>query len=152
MKTSCKILISSFFLLYCITSFAQSQTVHTIVLNVNTGEIVKPDIEPFCSFEGQDPNVPDKDFTTKVSVGDIIIWVGRTSSENDVVNITSINYRGGKNILGKNRIGDQDGIVMATVKTGVSGDEEKYTISFKVFNDGRRRNGTFLIDPKLTVH
>jgi hypothetical protein len=130
-----------------------SQTSHTVVLRVNTANIEKPNLEPFCSFDGQQPNVSDVDFTILVSSGDTIRWKGvSTSSNADVVNIESINYRGGQNVLGQNVINGVNGQVMAIVRDAEVGQEEKYAISFTVFNNGEKRNGTYVIDPKLKIH
>ena len=138
-------------LLVSISSIAQ--TSHTVVLRVNTADISKPNLEPFCSFDGQDPNVLDVDFTTLVSNGDTIRWQGiSSSSDSDQVNIVSINYRGGQNVLGQNVIRGENGVVTAVVQNAEVGQEEKYAISFTVFNNGEQRNGTYTIDPKLKIH
>lgn len=153
MKPTYLILLLIAVVVLSIRATAYAQEEHVIVLEVNTAEITKPNIDPYCSFEGQDPDVSDEDFTIVVHNGDTIRWVGiSTSSDDDVVNITSINYRGGKNVLGKNVHRGDGSEVAATVKNAEVGDEEKYTISFKVLNNGRNRNGTFLIDPKIRIH
>ena len=140
-------LVAIILLSFSITSYAQTE--HVIVLKVNTAAIVKPNVDAYCSFEGQDPNIAAKDYTIFVNNGDKIRWQGVSiSSENDVVSITSINYHGGKNLLGVNVI---NGVAIGTVQNGAVGDEEKYTVSFKVTNNGKQRNGTFLIDPKIKV-
>lgn len=132
------------------TSFAQEN--HVIILQVNTAEITKPDIAPYCSFDGQNPDIAIEDYTILVQNGDTIRWQGiSSSSENDVVNITSINYRGGKNVLGTNELRGDGSEVVGIVQNAEVGDEEKYTVSFKVLNDGDNRNGTFLIDPKIKI-
>jgi len=131
-------------------SFAQDE--HVIILEVNTAEIKKPDASLYCRFEGQNPEIAVEDYTIHVKNGDIIRWQGvSTSSEGDVVSITSINYHGGKNLLGVNVLKGDEGVVIGTVQNGAVGDEEKYTVSFKVTNNGVKRNGTFLIDPKIKV-
>lgn len=131
-------------------SYAQDQ--HVIILEVNTAAIKKPNANVYCRFEGQAPNIAVEDYTIHVKNGDIIRWQGvSTSSENDVVSITAINYQGGKNLLGVNILKGNEGVVTGTVQNGAVNDEEKYTISFKVLNNGVQRNGTFLIDPKIKV-
>jgi hypothetical protein len=138
--------------LLSISSISYAQDQHVIILEVNTAEIKKPDVNVYCRFEGQGPDVAVEDYTIHVKNGDVIRWQGvSTSSENDVVSITSINYHGGKNLLGVNILQGNEGIVIGTVQNGAVGDEEKYTVSFKVLNNGIQRNGTFLIDPKIKV-
>ena len=138
--------------LFSFSATCYAQPEHVIVLQVNTAEITKPNIDGYCSFEGQDPEITNQDYTIYVNNGDVIRWVGvSTSSENDVVNITSINYQGGKNLLGVNVLRGDGAEVAGTVQNGAVGEEEKYTLSFKVLNNGVQRNGTFLIDPKIKV-
>lgn len=141
-----------FALLFCSLNYVTlAQTEHTVTLNVNTGEIVKPDIGPYCNF-GQADDVTNEDFTIYVRNGDTIQWVGvSTSSENDRVEIHSINYQGGKNVLGANVLNGVDGVVTGTVTNAQQGDEEKYIVYFKVFNNGTQRNGMFQIDPKVKI-
>ena len=132
------------------------QKTHTIILNVDTGKIVKPNIDPFCNF-GQPANISNRDYAIKVDIGDIIIWEGVSSSapSTDIVNITSINHEGGVNVFGRNVLrgnGDSPEIVIGRVLHGAPGDEDKYSISFTVYNNKDKRNGSFRIDPKLIVN
>lgn len=153
---------TSYLLLLCLiitVSFScnsKVQKIHTITLNVDTGKIVKPNIDPFCNF-GQPANISNRDYTIKVDIGDIIIWEGVSSSapSTDIVNITSINHEGGVNVFGRNVLrgnGDSPEIVIGRVLHGAPGDEDKYAISFTVYNNGEKRNGAFRIDPKLIVN
>lgn len=152
MKKTCTFILSCC-LIFFFSGVIQAQTKHIVLLKVNTAEINKPNLEPFCSFEGQEPEVSDVDFTILVSNGDTIIWRGiSTSSDEDAVNIKSINYRGGQNVLGQNVINGNGSEVVAIVQNAEVGQEEKYAISFEVLNGGTQRNGTFVIDPKLKVH
>lgn len=151
MKTTNRILFLFALFLCSLNYVTLAQTEHIVTLNVNTGEIVKPDIDPFCNF-GQASDVTNEDFTIYVKNGDTIRWVGiSTSSENDSVEIHSINYQGGKNVLGENVLNGVDGVVTGTVTNAQRGDEEKYNVFFKVFNNGEQRNGMFQIDPKVRV-
>ena len=153
MKLSNQLLMLCAIMLLSFSSTSYAQNEHVIVLQVNTAEITKPNIDGYCSFDGQDPKVSNQNYTIYVKNGDLIRWQGvSTSSENDVVNITSINYHGGKNLLGVNVLNGNEGVVLGTVQNGAINDEEKYTISFKVINNGVQRNGTYLIDPKIKVH
>ena len=149
----CLILTVSF---SCNPKVPKVQKVHTITLNVETGKIVKPNIDPFCNF-GQPASISNKDYAIKVDIGDIVIWEGVSSSSpsTDTVNITSINHQGGVNVFGRNLIrgnGDSPEIVIGKVLKGAPGDEDKYAISFTVYNNGIKRNGTFRIDPKLIIN
>ena len=156
---------TSYLLLLCLiisVSFScnpkdqKDQNIHTIILNVDTGKIIKPNIDPFCNF-GQPANIPNREYAINVDIGDIIIWEGVSSSSpsTDVVNITSINHEGGVNVFGRNVLignGDSPEIVIGKVLHGEPGDEDKYVISFTVYNKGQKRNGAFRIDPKLIVN
>jgi len=105
-----------------------------------------------CNF-GQDQSIANRDFTITVEKGDTVKWVGVSSDspDTDRVEITGINHEGGARVFGKNKLNDTDGIVIGIVSDGKQGDEEKYKVSFKVFNDGTKRKGTFHIDPKIKV-
>jgi hypothetical protein len=128
---------------------------HVIKLYVDTGQITKQNVNQVSNF-GQPANIPNRDFTIEVSVGDVVVWEGVSSNarETDKVLINAINHEGGVNVFDKNVLKDtpqNPGVVEGTVKVGQAGDEEKYKISFKVLNNGRQRNGTFHIDPKIRV-
>ena len=142
-----------------ITVFSMSNTplvpeTHIITLYVDTANIENGNIDDTCNF-GQDQDVSNIDYTIQVNKGDIVMWRGvSTSSAEDMVQITSINYQGGARVFDKNVLTDSQqspGVVVGTVNLGKEGDEEKYTVSFKVFNNGTQRNGTFHIDPKLQI-
>jgi hypothetical protein len=124
----------------------------TIVLQVNTTDIHPGgDIDKYVSFPSQPPGVSAIDFTTNVSLGDTIIWIGVSSSNpfEDEVLIEQINHQGGDNLLGQNTINGKNGRVVATIKE--DGKEEKYVIHFKVIKQGGGPNPTYLIDPKLQI-
>lgn len=127
-----------------------------VTLSVNTGSIVNPNVDDFCTF-GQGNGVSNENYTTRANVGDTISWQGVSSSSpaTDVVNITSINYSGGQNIFDQNVINGNNGNpekVIATVASNTQNEEEEYTINFTVFNGSTRRNGSFSIDPKIIVN
>lgn len=129
-----------------------------VTLYVDTRSITNQNTSETCNF-GQDPEIPNEEFTIQANIGDTITWRGVSSvNENDVVNIKSINHEGGKNVFNQNvLIGDGEnpekvvGKVVAATGTPKR-DHYKYKISFKVTNDGQNRNGTFHIDPKIEVH
>lgn len=132
-----------------------SQETHTITLYVNTAEVTSQNTSEQCNF-GQDEGISNEDFTIQVNKGDIIVWkaVSMNAPETDIVNVTAINHEGGVNIFDKNVLrGNRQSpeVVIGSVVQGAPGDEEKYTVSFKVFNNGEKRNGTFHIDPKIRI-
>lgn len=128
-----------------------------ITLNVNTSAIDKKDVNASCNF-GQDAGIPNEDFTVAANIGDTITWQGVSvnAPETDVVNIVSINHEGGKNVFGQNILSsDRNTPRRVTGKVQFAtpeGQDYKYKISFTVTNNGKQRNGTFHIDPKIQVH
>ena len=128
-----------------------SQITHTITLNVDTGQITRATTNRYSNF-GQPASISNENFTIEVSVGDYVEWVGVSStSEEDSVEILSINHEGGATLFGKNVINGANGIVIGKVTEGRGGDYEKYTIKFKVFVNGEAKAGIFIIDPKITI-
>jgi len=156
MKTNKTLFIYSVILtlLMSTVSFSQSKT-HYITLYVNTSTIDSQN-ESIVSNFGQEEDISNEDYTISARIGDTIIWKGVSSSspEDDVVNIKSINYEGGTNIFDQNILkGNREDPeeVIGEVVNGNVGDEIKYKISFKVLNNGKKRNGTFHIDPKIQI-
>ncbi|MCA6075624.1 inclusion body family protein [Fulvivirga sedimenti] len=131
------------------------QVTHHINLYVNTAEITKPDEYRFCTFENQPADVDVREFTVQVNVGDIVIWHGiSSSSPNDQVLISQINYQGGDNVFNSNVLNDtpeNPGVVVGVVQPGTVGFTMKYVVNFKVLNNGIQRNGTYHLDPKIFV-
>lgn len=135
---------------------------HVITLYVDTSAITQTTIDANANFENPPGSTPNKDFTTEVSKGDIIIWRGESTSNplGDTVNIRLIRHEYGRQLLGSNALhgngGDPEMVVAITgddISPGVSEENddgtEKYALHFTVYNGGIRRNGTFIIDPKL---
>ena len=134
----------------------RAQVERVITLEVNTADIRNPNVNDFCNFLGKDPQVSNEEYTIEANVGDLIIWRGvSTSSPQDSVEIRAINHqgnRGGRDIFGANRLGGENGEVRGTVRnTTEAGADYKYKIQFRVYIDGRRKGGTFNIDPKIKV-
>jgi hypothetical protein len=134
----------------------QGQVERVVTLEVNTTDISNPNVNDFCNFLGQDPEVSNEDYTIEANVGDIIIWRGvSTSSPRDSVEIWAINHqgdRGGRDIFGANRLDGEDGEVRGTIlNTTEEGADYKYNIQFRVYIDGQRKRGNFNIDPKIKV-
>jgi len=148
-----------FLALLCFSLFFTSlsaQEEHEIILEVNTAEIQNPNINDFCRFQGQDPEVSNEDYTIEARVGDVVIWRGvSTSSPDDIVEIRAINHQGdqgGRDIFGQNVLPGENGQVTGTiVNTTEAGTEYKYLLQFWVYNNGTRRGGTFNIDPRIRV-
>ncbi|NNF20298.1 MAG: hypothetical protein HKN67_00010 [Saprospiraceae bacterium] len=150
-KYICSILFLTF--AFINFSYGQGQT-HVITLEVQTQQIAKPDLEPFCSF-GQDQSISNEDFLIEVEPGDIIRWnaVSADAPGTDVVQITGINHASGANFFGAPGLNNngQGNFVMGFINSGNPGEIQKYDIRFKVFNNGVQRNGTFIIDPKIKI-
>jgi hypothetical protein len=138
--------------------YVQAQTTHTITLFVDTQAILEDkNTDAHCNF-GQAVGISNEDYTIEAAVGDIIVWEGVSTSspETDIVNIRGVNHEGGVNIFGTNKLNGDKGSperVTGTVVQGAPGDEDKYKISFKVVSivDGRQRNKTYHIDPKIRI-
>jgi hypothetical protein len=127
-----------------------------ITLYVNTAEIRTPNESNYCNF-GQGDGVSNEEYTVVVNVGETIMWQGASSNApgTDLVQITSINYEGGKNVFGTNVLRDtrdNPGRVSGQVLYATNGNNYKYKISFTVTNNGAKRQGTYHIDPKIEVH
>ena len=126
----------------------------TVTLTVNTAQIVKPNVDDYCSF-GQSSGT-NEGYTTVANVNDTITWIGASSSSaSDTVNITSINYTGDSNVFGQNILQGNNGnpeTVQGTVQNNTGGEDEIYTIFFTVYNGTTKRNGQFQIDPIIRVN
>ena len=132
-----------------------AQTEHVITLYVNTSDIQNPNLNDYCNF-GQDEGISNEDYTIEVSVGDTIVWVGQSNSnDNDQVLIESINHQGdqgGRDIFGQNVLRGENGEVRGTIQFSTEGQADyKYMLSFRVLNNGEPRGGVFNIDPKIRV-
>lgn len=138
--------------LFALLTFnAVAQTTHRITLNVDTGEITKQTVNQHANF-GQADGVSNEDFTIEVNIGDYVEWVGVSStSEDDEVEIVSINHQGGARVFAKNVLNGSNGIVVGKVTAGRAGDSEKYTVKFRVTVNGQRMPGVFIIDPKIVI-
>lgn len=122
----------------------------TVTLLVDTGAVNKDNTGETCSFQGQPEGVSNEAFTIEVNVGDMVTWVGAsTSSEEDVVEIIQINYQGGKNVFGSNVLNAQDGVMKGQIVNSTVGAADcKYNIKFRV----KGKNGVFQIDPVIKSH
>lgn len=158
MKSTIRLLILIIVLLVT-SACCQDKQTHTITLFVNTAEILDQNVNNFSNF-GQKDGSSNEDYTVDANIGDTIIWRGvSTSSDEDIVNITSINHEGGKNIFDKNVLqGNEEdpeeviGVVKYnSIDTRTNKKKYKYKIKFTVINNGEKRNGTFHIDPKIQV-
>jgi len=156
MKTANQLLVLVAIISLSISNSSYGQEDRVITLYVNTAEITNQNEYQVSYFEGQEQGTDTRNFTIYVSPGDRIIWQGASStSETDRVIIKSINYEGGKNVFDQNVLkstNESPNIVIGTVINGSEGFEEKYKISFTVYNNGTKRQGTFHIDPKIKVN
>lgn len=129
-----------------------AQTTHTITLNVDTGKITRSTVNSYSNF-GQSSSISNEDFTVEVNLGDIVKWVGVSSSNpNDVVKIESIKHRRGKKVFDAGELtGGNSGVVSGRVKNGSAGDYEKYDIKFRIYYNGTNKSKQFKIDPKIVI-
>lgn len=140
-----------------LAAFSQQGQNIVITLNVHTDTIDKKDVNASCNF-GQEEGIPNEEFTVAANIGDTITWQGVSVNApgTDIVNISSINHEGGKNVFGQNILqGDRNTPRRVTGKVQFAspqGEDYKYKISFTVSNGNKQRNGTFHIDPKIQVH
>ena len=146
-----------FIVLYALISAGQvlAQTERVITLYVNTSDIQNPNLNDYCNF-GQEEGISNEEYTVEANVGDTIVWVGvSTSNENDQVLIESINHQGdqgGRDIFGQNRLSGEGGEVRGVIQSSTEGEADyKYMLSFRVLNNGEPRGGVFNIDPKIKV-
>jgi len=137
-----------------------SSNVHVVTLYVNTTDIKKPNIADYADFN-QNETIPNEEYTTHVKKGDIVIWNGvSTTNVLDTVNITQINHQGGARYFGKNVLNGNKDVPEVVVGFVTKFPEmendtypgEKYILKFTVSNNGKKRNGTFQIDPVIKGH
>ena len=132
------------------TYITSAQTTHTIVLTCDTTNIKQENVNDVCSF-GQDRGVSNEEYTLDVRVGDIVVWRGiaNNSVGSSRIEIKEVLHKDGTNVFDESKLRDVNGIVVGVVQKGEDGDEEKYDLKFKVFNEDGRQN--LIIDPKLRV-
>jgi len=137
-----------------ITNLIPAKT-HRITLYVNTKYLKnKRDANKYAYANfGQDPRISNKDYTVLVNLNDDIEWVGVSSSDPDTdqVYITKIKYENKEKLLNCDDI-DGEIVVKAKVTKGKGGDEEKYTLHFKIVSPANPQNGSFNIDPILRIN
>ena len=128
----------------------------TITLNVTTASLpltqAKIDADPSAVFFTPLELVDNKDYSTWVNVGDTVTWNGQmTLGSSDPVDITQINHNGrpGDNVFQANVINGTGSpeTVVGTVQDGTAGEDETYTLKFKLNGTGQ----TFHIDPIIKV-
>jgi len=126
---------------------------HAVLMRVETETITQANTDQTCNF-GQKEGESNEDYTIKVNVGDYVVWSGIDSGivGNGQVLIDSIKYVSGTNFFGTNTItSNGQGRVIGVIASGSEEQESKYSIYFRVFNNGIERNGTFIIDPKIRI-
>lgn len=153
MKTTNRLLILPVFLLLFLSENSLAQELHTITLYVNTSALVQDrDVNQYANF-GQEAGISNEDYTVLVNLNDDIEWVGVSSSDPDTdqVYITKIKYENKEKLLNCDDI-DGEIVVKAKVTKGKGGDEEKYTLHFKIVSPANPQNGSFNIDPILRIN
>ncbi len=145
---------SSLFILFTLmfsSVFMTAQEEHTITLYVDTQNVSIEKLESTCNF-GQEPGMPNENYTIYVEKGDKVTWKGVSStSERDKVEITMIKYSSGTNLFGREKLKDENGVVTATITNGKTDQYVKYDIYFKVQRNGSWLRQEFPIDPKLRI-
>lgn len=166
MKTTNQILI----LLAVMSLMACKNQLHVVTLYVDTEAIPSSplpspsSIDQYAHF-GQPAGIANKDYTTIVRKGDLIIWRGQSiSNPEHIVKITSIDHKPSEikifELKPFNTIRGPDGpvaiegsneLVRGKVTIGPGKEEayirEKYKLTFTVSN-----KGTFIIDPEVQGH
>ena len=106
MKSKITFLALGVVMLFSMSNTAPVPETHIITLYVDTASIKNGNTDATCNF-GQDQEISNIEYTVQVNKGDIIMWRGvSTSSAEDSVQITSINYRGGARVFNKNVLTD----------------------------------------------
>ncbi len=154
-KKSIFILVAVVLLLFNTNCFSQESETIFIILRVDTSVINSQNESEVSNFVGQEDGVSNEEFTISARKGDTIVWLGQSStSENDIVNIVSINWEGGENVFDQNILkgnGEEPEQVVGKVVNGNVGEFMKYKISFTVLNNGVKRQGLYKIDPKILI-
>lgn len=155
MKTTNQLLI----LLAVIGLMSCKNQMHVITLYVYTDKIEQDNIDVYANFD-QPEGIANKDFTTYVRRGDLVIWNAVSISKEPVeVNIIAIIDEPGPRDDDPDKkyvnLFDRDTLlpdkiktrtVIGTLKNGKPGDIQKYKLHFTV-----KDKGTFIIDPKMEM-
>ena len=130
----------------------------TITLYVdaaNATSLTPRTVDEYCSFGQDKSQTTNENFSITVNVGDKVIWRGETTpASSNVIDITQVkkeNVPGSSNVFGGNGMLQGSGnpeAVTGTVQAGTGGEDETYTIFFKVNGTGPN----FPIDPKIRVN
>ena len=158
MKTINQIILIVAFIAFTVGNFGYSQgpTTHTILLNVNTSEVLNTNLATTINF-GQAAGISNEEFTIQVNRGDIIVWqaVSSNAPDTDEVRVTTIQHESGPNFFGSATLSDNlqtPGVVLGSISNGRPGEIQKYTLHFRVWNSGNPRGGTFVVDPKIQIN
>lgn len=130
----------------------------TITLYVDSAHatsLTPQTVDTYCSFGQDKSQTPNENFSRSVNVGDQVIWRGETTPpSSNVIDITQVkkeNVPGSSNVFGGNGILQGSGnpeTVTGTVQAGTGGEDETYTIFFKVNGTGQQLK----IDPRIKVN
>ena len=124
------------------TGFAYGQ--QTVTLICNPIELGDSDPTEACYFLGGE-GVNPMDYTTVAELGEEITWIGRSTSDEDSIDIKMIKYERGINVFDKDSI-QGERIVRGRIINRTTEDQPyKYKIFFKVNNTQRM----YRIDPLI---
>ena len=118
--------------------------IHTIYVNATLADPYPPALSDDEGHTAHSPN-DDKNFTTDVGPGDVIIW----QATGDITELLDISYTGGLDLFVQHPIKQPDGTwrgVIGPNATTPDDTEEEYEISY-VVNHGM----AYSQDPKLTL-
>ena len=126
-----------------------------VVLTVDTENITqglsKTQLDEFCDFGQDKSKTPNKDFTTTITLGESIEWVGEAKNGKDLINIEMIVYKGGTNPFpnGKIEINGQGtpNKSVSVVPIKKTENDCEYILHFSI----NGKPGRYVIDPFLRV-
>ncbi len=151
LKVSMPVLLLGLILLST-NSFSQNNRVD-IQLIVNVDDIEPGNLETTCEFEGQPQGVSLEDFTNEVANGDIVKWTIKVSDGSaGNAKLEKFKHETGKKLFLKDSIPASLGRIRAKVEDGSPGDEEKYSLEFRIKKQGTSDWIYYQIDPKLLIN
>ncbi len=142
MKSNHSLIFSFFLLLFTGLTFAQQ----TVTLICNPDQIDESGPVGACYFLGGE-DVNPEDYTTYASVGEVITWVGRSTSSDDSIDVFMIKYQGGVNVFNREELPGETSVQGRVERATPEDNPYKYEIRFKINSTGR----LYKIDPIIKV-